>query len=76
MPLELPNCNLLSERKDLMKDHLSSAADAARANQTDPLVMYLVVRESLHMTTGKIAAQCAHASQMLLMSYVQMEVVC
>src|ERR1700735_4104059 len=70
MPLELPNCNLLSERKDLMKEHLSSAADPPRANQTDPLVMYLVVRESLNMGAGKVGAQCAHGAQMLLMEHI------
>lgn len=31
----------------------------------DPRVMYLVVRESLGMGPGKIAAQCAHAAQLL-----------
>lgn len=35
----------------------------------DPLVMYLVVRESINMSIGKTAAQCAHASQMLQMKY-------
>lgn len=31
--------------------------------------MYLVVRESLGMSIGKTAAQCAHASQMLQLEY-------
>jgi peptidyl-tRNA hydrolase, PTH2 family len=35
----------------------------------DPLVMYLVVRESINMSIGKTAAQCAHASQMLQIKY-------
>lgn len=35
----------------------------------DPLVMYLVVRESLNMSPGKIGAQCAHGTQILLMRY-------
>lgn len=52
-----------------MEDHDSSAAAAARADQPDPIVMYLVVRESLGMGIGKTAAQCAHASQMLLLKY-------
>jgi peptidyl-tRNA hydrolase, PTH2 family len=31
----------------------------------DPIVMYLVVRESLNMSIGKTAAQCAHAAGLL-----------
>jgi PTH2 family peptidyl-tRNA hydrolase len=50
-----------------MTDHNSPEAVAARANQEDPIVMYLIVRESLNMSVGKTAAQCAHASQMLLL---------
>jgi peptidyl-tRNA hydrolase len=50
-------------------EHESSAADAARANQEDPMVMYLVVRESLQMTMGKACAQTAHASQMLQLKF-------
>lgn len=52
-----------------MEDHDSPEAVQARANQEDPIVMYLVVRESLGMGVGKTAAQCAHASQMLLLHY-------
>jgi peptidyl-tRNA hydrolase len=52
-----------------MKDHTSSAAAAARANQEDPIVMYFVVRESLSMTAGKACAQVGHAAQMLLLQY-------
>jgi peptidyl-tRNA hydrolase, PTH2 family len=40
---------------------------ALRANQEDPLVMYLIVRESLNMGVGKTAAQCAHGAQMIAM---------
>lgn len=40
-----------------------------RKSQEDPIVMYLIVRESLNMGVGKIAAQCAHASQMLAFKY-------
>jgi peptidyl-tRNA hydrolase len=54
-----------------MEDHESPKAVAVRANQEDPIVMYLVVREILGMGVGKIAAQCAHASQMLLLKYVR-----
>lgn len=48
-----------------MEDHNSPEAVAKRASQEDPIVMYLIVRESLGMSIGKTAAQCAHASQML-----------
>lgn len=54
-----------------MENPNSPEAIQARANQEDPIVMYLVVRESLGMGTGKTAAQCAHASQMLLLKYVR-----
>lgn len=33
----------------------------ARQDQEDPWIMYLIVRESLNMTPGKIAAQVGHA---------------
>ena len=52
-----------------MEDHDSPEAVAKRASQEDPIVMYLVVRESINMSIGKTAAQCAHASQMLQMKY-------
>lgn len=41
-----------------------------RANQEDPIIMYLIVRKSLDMSIGKVAAQCAHASQKLLLLYI------
>ena len=50
-------------------DHNSPEEVAKRANQEDPIVMYLIVRESLNMSIGKTAAQCAHASQMLQLKY-------
>lgn len=53
-----------------MEDRNSPEAIASRAAQTDPIVMYLIVRESLEMSPGKTAAQCAHASQMLTLKYV------
>lgn len=52
-----------------MEDRNSPEAMAARANQPDPIVMYLIVKESLNMSVGKTAAQCAHASQQLLLKY-------
>lgn len=45
----------------------------ARASQEDPIIMYLIVRESLGMSIGKTAAQCAHASQMLQIKYSELE---
>lgn len=55
----------------MTKQHISSAVDAALANQEDPLVMYLVVKESLNMGAGKVGAQCAHGAQMLLLDYLK-----
>lgn len=52
-----------------MKDPNSLEAVVARRDQEDPIVMYLIVRESLKMGVGKIAAQCAHAASMLVLSY-------
>ena len=56
-----------------MKDHNSPEAVEARASQEDPIVMYLIVHESLNMSTGKTAAQCAHASQMLTLKYFEIK---
>lgn len=56
-----------------MIDHNSPESVIARSNQEDPIVMYLIVRESLEMSVGKTAAQCAHASQMLQLKYNQLE---
>jgi peptidyl-tRNA hydrolase, PTH2 family len=56
-----------------MKDHETPEAIKARAEQEDPIVMYLIVHESLNMSTGKTAAQCAHASQMLTLAYFDLK---
>lgn len=56
-----------------MEDHNSPEAVAARKDQEDPIVMYLIVRESLGMGIGKTAAQCAHASQMLQLKFNELE---
>lgn len=39
--------------------------------EDDPITCYLIVRESLleQMGTGKLCAQCAHGSQMLMQKY-------
>lgn len=47
------------------EEHEASEAVRARAEQPDLVVMYLVVRESLNMSPGKLAAQCGHAVGML-----------
>ena len=52
-----------------MEDPNSPEAVAARANQEDPIVMYLVVRTSLEMSIGKTVAQGGHAVQMLQLKY-------
>jgi peptidyl-tRNA hydrolase len=56
-----------------MKEHEAPEAVKARAEQEDPIVMYLIVHESLGMGVGKTAAQCAHASQMLTLDYFEMK---
>ena len=38
----------------------------------DPITMYLIVRESINMSIGKTAAQCAHAAQMLQIKYAEL----
>jgi peptidyl-tRNA hydrolase len=53
-----------------MNDPQAPENVAARASQEDPIIMYLIVRESLGMGVGKTAAQCAHASQMLLLKHL------
>lgn len=39
----------------------------------DSIVMYLIVRKSLGMSVGKVAAQCGHAVQMLTVNYFDLE---
>lgn len=56
-----------------MEDHNSPEAVAQRASQEDPIVMYLVVRESLNMSIGKTGAQCGHAAQIVLLKYFEMK---
>lgn len=40
-----------------------------KQDQNDPVVMYLIVRDSLNMSVGKIAAQVGHAVQMMQIAY-------
>lgn len=56
-----------------MKDYDSAEAREERASQEDPIVMYLIVHESLNMSIGKTAAQAAHAAQMLTLKYFSMK---
>lgn len=44
-----------------------------RKTQEDPLVMYLIVRESLGMSAGKIGAQCGHAVGMTYEKYIKLK---
>jgi len=50
-------------------DHNAPEEIEKRATQEDPIVLYIIVRESLGMSVGKIGAQCAHASQIILLNY-------
>jgi PTH2 family peptidyl-tRNA hydrolase len=59
-----------------MKDPNSKEAIAERANQEDPIVMYLIVRESLNMSIGKTAAQVGHAVNILCDKYTKYAVNC
>lgn len=56
-----------------MKDYDTPEEREKRATQEDPIVMYLIVRESLDMSIGKTAAQTAHASQMLTLKYFDLK---
>lgn len=59
-----------------MEDYNTPAAIKARAEQEDPIVMYIIVHESLGMSVGKTAAQCAHASQMLTLMFFEFKENC
>ena len=41
--------------------------------KTNHLVMYFIVRDDLNMSAGKVGVQCAHAAQMILFEYFNME---
>lgn len=42
----------------------------------DPIVVYIIVREELHMSTGKIASQVGHSIQKLLLHYFAAQLLC
>jgi PTH2 family peptidyl-tRNA hydrolase len=44
-----------------------------RKNQEDPLVLYIIVRKSLGMDVGKIAAQVGHGVGMLMGRFSELE---
>ncbi len=44
----------------------------ARKDEEDPWVLYLIFRESLHMTSGKIAAQSGHAVGMIYAKVIEL----
>lgn len=52
-----------------MEDHESPEAIAARVNQEDPIVMYLIVRTEINMSIGKLPAQVGHAVGMQMLQY-------
>lgn len=52
-----------------MEDPKSPEAIAARASQEDPIVMYLIMRESLGMSLGKACAQSGHVTMMMHLKY-------
>lgn len=73
-----PGCDAEHER--VFAKHFGPAPDRdspeavqARKDQPDPLVMYLVVRESLEMGAGKIGAQCGHAVGMAIIEYYRVK---
>jgi PTH2 family peptidyl-tRNA hydrolase len=41
----------------------------------DPIVQYVIVRESLNMTPGKACAQCAHAVEGIMLEFFKLELV-
>lgn len=57
------------ELLELEPDH--PARVKARKDQKDPWIMYLIVRSSLNMGSGKLAAQVAHAVAMIYEKYIQ-----
>jgi peptidyl-tRNA hydrolase len=52
-----------------MEDPKSPETIAARASQEDPIVMYLIMRESLGMSLGKACAQSGHVTMMMHIKY-------
>lgn len=57
----------------VLNEDLNKDKDAAskRENQEDPLVQYYIVHKNLKMSTGKIAAQIAHASMIFTLKHLE-----
>jgi|SRR5579885_642246 len=43
------------------------------SNEENPLVLYIVVRTSLNMSTGKIGAQIGHSIQYIMLKYQEVK---
>ena len=56
-----------------MEDHNSPEAVKARAEQEDPIVMYLIYHEGIGMGMGKACAQSGHAAVMVTLDYFKMK---
>lgn len=54
-----------------MIDYDSPEQVALRKGQGDPIIMYLVVRESLGMSAGKLAAQAGHVVDMVFHQFLR-----
>jgi peptidyl-tRNA hydrolase len=68
-----PKCDTVHQLAmcKLDKDYNAPELVELRKGQGDPIVMYLIVRESLKMGPGKIGAQCGHAASMVVLDYVR-----
>jgi PTH2 family peptidyl-tRNA hydrolase len=49
--------------------HDNEALAAIRRDQEDPIILYVIVRKSLNMGVGKIAAQVHHAAKIFLLRH-------
>ena len=56
-----------------MEDYNSPEAVKARAEQEDPIVMYLIYHEGIGMGTGKACAQSGHAAVMVTLDYFKLK---
>jgi peptidyl-tRNA hydrolase len=59
-----------------MKDFDSKEECDKRANQIDPIVMYLIVNVDLNMGCGKIASQCGHGVMKMTLCYFNTKDIC
>jgi peptidyl-tRNA hydrolase len=54
-----------------MSNSFLDAVHTADPTEKDPLVMYLVIRESLDMSQGKISIQTGHATMLITLAYMK-----